>query len=59
MIQLTIDTNTAVAVNPHKVLFVKQAPTAGCVIVFANETRLHVKNNYLEVVGMIAGAINQ
>jgi len=58
MIQLTIETNTPVAINPHKVLFVKEAPTAGCVIVFSDENRLHVKNNYLEVVGMIAGAIN-
>jgi hypothetical protein len=58
MIHLTIESNTPVAINPRQVLFVKEAPTSGCVIVFDNETRLHVRNSYLDVVGQIAAANN-
>ncbi len=59
MIHLTIETNTPVAINPKQVLFVKEAPTSGCVIVFSNESRLHVRNSYLDVVSQIASGNNQ
>lgn len=59
MIHLTSHTtSTPVTINPQQVLYVKEAPAQqGCVIYFISE-KLHVANNYLEVVGAIAGALN-
>lgn len=57
MIKLTSNTSTPVAVNPNQVLYVKEAPTSGCVIVFANEKPLHVKDDYLDVVGQLVTAL--
>ena len=61
MIHLTSHlSSTPVAINPMQVLYVKEAPAQqGCVIYFATEKPLHVANNYLEVVGSIAGAKHQ
>ena len=57
MIHLTSHLSTTpLAINPAQVLYVKEAPAQqGCVIYFSNEKPLHVANNYLEVVGAIAG----
>ena len=58
MIKLTSQTNTPVAINAKQVLYVKEAPTKGCVIIFANEKQLHVQEDYLEVITSIGNALS-
>jgi uncharacterized protein YlzI (FlbEa/FlbD family) len=55
MIRLqTWNSNSPIAVNPHQVTYVKEAPAGnGCVIYFADEKCIHVKNDYLEVIASI------
>jgi hypothetical protein len=59
MIHLTSHlSSTPLSINPHQVLYVKEAPAQqGCVIYFNAEKPLHVANNYLEVIGSISAAI--
>lgn len=58
MLQLTINLQSnPVAINPKLVTHVSQAPT-GCRIHFTSGDSVHVKNDYLEVVGQLI-AMNQ
>ena len=59
MIKLqTWQSNNLVAVNPHQVTYVKEAPAGnGCVIYFNGEKSIHVKNDYLEVISEIGNAL--
>lgn len=50
--------NTPIAVNPHQVTYVKEAPVGnGCVIYFVGEKSIHVKDDYLEVISSLANHI--
>lgn len=56
MIYLTTHgSKTSVAVNPSKILYVKEAAN-GCVIYFSSEKSIHVSDNYMEVVGKLVAA---
>ena len=59
MIKLQLWTsNTPIAVNPHQVTYVKEAPAQnGCVIYFNGDKSVHVKNDYLEVMNSIANSL--
>lgn len=59
MIKLQVwSSNTLIAVNPHQVTYVKEAPAQnGCVIYFAGEKSIHVKNDYLEVITAISNVL--
>lgn len=52
----TWTSNVLIGVNPHQVIYVKEAPN-GCVIYFANDKSLHVKNDYLEVLSALENAL--
>lgn len=53
MIQLQTNLNSvSVAINPKLVTHVTQAPT-GCKLYFVSGETVHVKNDYLEVVGIL------
>lgn len=52
----TWTSNVLIGVNPHQVLYVKEVQH-GCVIYFANEKSLHVKNDYLEVLSALENAL--
>ena len=59
MIKLQVwSSDTFIAVNPHQVTYVKEAPAGnGCVIYFAGEKSIHVKNDYLQVITEIGNAL--
>lgn len=59
MIKLQIwSSNTFIAINPHQVTYVKEAPAQnGCVIYFVGEKSIHVKNDYLEVITAISNSL--
>lgn len=53
MIQLTTNLQSVpVAINPKAVTHVTMAPT-GCKLYFVSGDSVHVKNEYLEVVGQL------
>lgn len=58
MLQLTTNLQSVpVAINPKMVTHVTNAPN-GCKVYFTSGESIHVKNDYLEVVGQII-AMNQ